>query len=72
MQTANLAHLESSLSELQKEYCREIDRRVHAEEAKAEQEDRLFAALVRNDAGGVGAWWRYRVCANVLYVDVSK
>lgn len=41
-----MQELESKLSELQKQYCREVDKRAKAEEAKAAEEDRLFAALV--------------------------
>lgn len=46
IQASNLRELEASLADLQKQYCREVDKRVRAEEAKADEEERLFAALV--------------------------
>lgn len=44
---ANLDELKLGLSELQRQYRREADKRVRAEEAKSAEEERLFAALVR-------------------------
>ncbi|CAM9422855.1 unnamed protein product [Pylaiella littoralis] len=45
VQTSNLLELESNLSELQRQYCKEVDKRIQAEEAKAKEEERLFSAL---------------------------
>ncbi|CAM9831568.1 unnamed protein product, partial [Laminaria digitata] len=45
IQASNVFELEANLSELQRQYCREVDKRVQAEEAKAGEEERLFAAL---------------------------
>eukprot|EP00752_Nemacystus_decipiens_P001844 g1778.t1 len=45
VQSSNLLELESNLSELQRQYCKEVDKRVQAEEAKGKEEERLFAAL---------------------------
>ncbi|CAM9578637.1 unnamed protein product [Ectocarpus sp. 12 AP-2014] len=45
VQAANLLELESNLLELQRQYCKEVDKRIRAEEAKAMEEDRLFSAL---------------------------
>lgn len=46
VQAANLLELESNLLELQRQYCKEVDKIIQAEEAKAKEEDRLFSALV--------------------------
>lgn len=47
VQASNLLELESNLSELQRQYCKEVDKRIQAEEAKGKEEERLFTALVR-------------------------
>lgn len=50
VQASNLLELESNLSGLQRQYCKEVDKRIQAEEAKGKEEERLFTALVRTNS----------------------
>ncbi|CAN0503518.1 unnamed protein product, partial [Ectocarpus sp. 12 AP-2014] len=76
VQAANLLELESNLLELQRQYCKEVDKRILAEEAKAKEEDRLFSALekrtrLERDYAQLVAQQQSRVVEGVAVQELS-
>ncbi|CAM9430862.1 unnamed protein product [Ectocarpus fasciculatus] len=76
IQAANLLELESNLLELQRQYCKEVDKRIQAEEAKAKEEDRLFSALekrtrLERDYAQLVAQQQSRVVEGVAVQELS-
>eukprot|EP00903_Cladosiphon_okamuranus_P008058 g7772.t1 len=76
VQASNLLELESNLSELQRQYCKEVDKRIQAEEAKGKEEERLFSALeertrLERDYAHLVAQQQSRVIEGVAVQELS-